>query len=105
MVGGHCRAKSIGGPANFMIHIVYVMQSVTSVNLHRFGSGLLVEVVGEGPDQEVIVRSFELELVDADNGLVRPRSPLAAGEATLFEDRLLDKGYRMVSESAPSATL
>lgn len=79
------------------------MESVTSVNLHQFGTGLLVEVVGEGANDDIIVRSFEMDLIDPDDGVVRPRTPLAAGEVSLIEDRLTADGYRMVTESAASA--
>lgn len=74
------------------------MHSVTTVNLHRFGEGLLVEIVGEDRDGEVLVRSLELELVDRENGLVRPRSGLAAGEEPLLEEHLESAGYEIIAQ-------
>lgn len=79
------------------------MHSVTSVNLHRFGSGLLVEVVGEGKNDEVIVRSFELDIIDDENRVVKPRVPLAAGEEPLLRDRLTADGYQIITGSLASA--
>lgn len=70
------------------------MSSVTSFNLHRFGSGLLVEVIDEGA-ADCSVRSFELEFVDADAGVVRPRSPLATWEMSLIEDALHSNGFEV----------
>lgn len=71
------------------------MQSVMSVNLHQFGSGLLVEVIGRGNDADVVVRSYELDVVDQGKSIVRPRAPLAAGEEALISDRLTADGYQM----------
>lgn len=78
------------------------MQSINSINLHRFGEGLLVEVVGQGVNDDIIVRSFELDVIDPESQIVRPRSPLAAGEINMFEDALVADGYRV--ESAQAAT-
>ncbi len=80
------------------------MHDITTVNLHRFGDGLLVEVVGEDQQGEVLVRSFELELVDQEAGIVRPRAPLAAGEAPMLEERLGAAGYEMVQEPTPTVS-
>lgn len=71
------------------------MDSVTAINVHRFGAGLLVELIGEGPDGEVAVRSFEFEWADGDRTLVRPVGGLAADEARLIEDRLVAAGYEV----------
>lgn len=79
------------------------MESITSVNLHQFGSGLLVEVVGEGVHGDIIVRSVELDLIDPEDRIVQPRTPLAAGEASLIEDRLIDDGYRMDEKTSTTA--
>lgn len=74
------------------------MHSVTAVNVHRFGDGLLVEIVGENED-DVVVQSVELDVIDPDAGIVRPRGALGPGEAMLLEERLSSAGYRI--EAAP----
>lgn len=78
------------------------MESVRTINLHQFGDGLLVEVIGEGADEEIHVRSFELDMVDPEQRAVQPRSPLPSGEDALIKKRLASQGYRMVTNGTKS---
>lgn len=86
------------------------MDSVTAINVHRFGAGLLVELVGEEPDGEIAVRSFEFEWVDGERTQVQPVGGFAPEETRLIEDRLVAAGYEVVLDSdrdapvSPSAT-
>lgn len=80
------------------------MDSVTSVNLHHFGNGLLLEVVGNDPDGEVFVQSVELDLVDAEEERVRPRTPLPSAGGGLIEERVEEAGYTLVPEPLSAAT-
>lgn len=80
------------------------MQSVTSVNLHRFGDGLLLEVVGEGADGEVFVHSTELDLADPEGTRVRPRSPLPAADVDRIAECVGEAGYELTAEPARAAT-
>lgn len=78
------------------------MESVTSINLHRFGDGVLVELVGTGLDGDVAVRSFEFELVDPGGNRIRPRSTLPGTTSVLIEDRVNAAGYELAPEAEPS---
>lgn len=71
------------------------MESVTSVNVHRFGNGLLLEVVGNDTNGEVHVRSVELDLVDPDTKQVRPRSPLPADGGGEIAEQVSAAGYEL----------
>lgn len=77
------------------------MDDVTAINVHRFGAGLLVELIGEGADGEVAVRSFEFEWADGDRTQVRPVGGIAPEEARLIEDRLVAAGYEVDHEVDP----
>lgn len=74
------------------------MESDTAVNLHRFGDGLLVEVVGTDPDGEVSVRSFEFEPVEPGATTVRPRSSLPSSTTMMLEEHIAAAGYELVTK-------
>lgn len=73
------------------------MDSVTAINVHRFGAGLLVELIGTGDDQETAVRSYEFEWIDGDRTRVQPVDGMTAEDARLIEDRLVAAGYDVVT--------
>ena len=98
MATHHYQAICLGSQSILPLVITkHPMESITSINLHRFGDGLLVEVVGNGPDEEISVRSFELEFVDDEAGIVRPRAPLSSADRVLILDRIMVDGYRFAT--------
>ena len=62
------------------------MELLTSVNLHRFPETVLAEVVEEGQDGEISIRSHELEIVDEEERVLRPRSKLPPTDAMLIDE-------------------
>lgn len=74
------------------------METITAINLHRFGAGILVELIGSGPQGEVTVRSFEFEWIDRDRDVVRPVGGLSTDEAMMIEERLVSAGYELETD-------
>ena len=60
------------------------MESITSVNLHRFSESILAEVVEETIDGEISIRSHELEFVDSKESTVRPLTTIPSMDAMLI---------------------
>lgn len=79
------------------------MEPVTTINLHRFRTGILVELIGSGPHGEVTVRGFEFEWVDRDRDVVRPVGGLSTDEAKIIEERLVSAGYALETDPGPEA--
>ena len=80
------------------------MESLTSVNLHRFGDGILVEVVESDPDGDVSVRSFEFETDGPGGRILRPRSTLQSAETAMIEHHVADAGYALAESAGRSDT-
>ena len=74
------------------------MESVTAINVHQFGAGLLVELIGEDERGEIAVRSFEFEWSNCDRSRVRPVMTMAQEDARLIENRLVAAGYEVDTE-------
>lgn len=71
------------------------MEDVTSVNLHRFGTGLLVEILGRDQGGDISIRSYELEFVDDSTSVVHPRAPLSTMATALIDELLTEHGYTL----------
>ena len=71
------------------------MNPVTTINVHRFASGILLEMIGHDSHGEISVRSFEFEYHDGEHSKIVPRSSLPSMEALLIEDTLAEHGYEL----------
>ena len=76
------------------------MESGISLNLHRFGDGILVEVVEHDADGEISVRSFEFDAVDTEGRVLRPRSTIPSTESRMIEEYVTDAGYTVTDATA-----
>ena len=74
------------------------MDTLTTVNLHHFGSGLLVEVIGQDDRGDISVRSYELDFAEDDSSTVVSRTPLPQVTVRYVEELLNDHGYSFDAE-------
>ena len=69
------------------------MKEVQHVNVNRFGSGVIVEVIGTGAHDDVETRSYEFDLENTEPRTVLPRERFPAAYEESIRAGLSAEGY------------
>lgn len=72
---------------------LYLMREVKSTTMHKFGDGLLVEIIGLDESGEISTETIELEVVDPHQGRVEPRGEIPPEYEEQVHGTLSENGY------------
>lgn len=69
------------------------MKEVDTITVHRFGSELLVELIGVDEYGDIASETIEFDLLNAESGDVIPREDIPLDSEEYIWSALSEKGY------------
>ena len=72
----------------------------TNISHHRYGDGILVEVISDNGDGDVSVMSIEFDLENSEDQAISPRSKLPEEYKESIHTHIEDAGYIVAANEA-----
>lgn len=74
------------------------MEEILDVSAYPHGSTVLVELTGRDATGELVVASYEFDVDDADETVVRPRGTIEDTHEAPIRDVLSSDGYTLLAD-------